>query len=253
MRKYCSRARRCTLLLVGLLMTGSCFLLTSCSQGEPDTGSAPISVDSQYVQALADGVVDYIGDSPVYGLYLQIKHAGGVTSFYADCSKLYVQPGQTVKMGDKVAELREGAPAVDTAPHFPSEWTDDIDNAPALPSDKGYFDAARLNRQGARDTALSLLQQAAADEKADQTMIDEANASIQMMASYTMSEASIENQVIARGFADCVAFLTDSSISVVVSSGDAPLNDADVAKISEIVRDETDLPASQIKIIEAAP
>ena len=38
----------------------------------------------------------------------------------------------------------------------------------------GYFATARLNRQQARDNALELLQQAAADEKADQAMVDEA-------------------------------------------------------------------------------
>ena len=45
--------------------------------------------------------------------------------------------------------------------------------------DSGYFASARLNRQQARDSALELLQEAAADEQADQTVIDEANASIQ--------------------------------------------------------------------------
>ena len=53
----------------------------------------------------------------------------------------------------------------------------------------GYFATARLNRQQARDSALELLRQAAADESADQTMIDEANASIQTMAGFTLSEA----------------------------------------------------------------
>ena len=41
-----------------------------------------------------------------------------------------------------------------------------------------YFSTARLNRQQARDNALSLLQEAAGDEKADQNSIDEANAAI---------------------------------------------------------------------------
>ncbi len=40
----------------------------------------------------------------------------------------------------------------------------------------GYFSTARLNRQQARDNALELLRQAAADEKADQTMVNKTNA-----------------------------------------------------------------------------
>ena len=66
--------------------------------------------------AFAGGVVDYIGDSPVYGLYLQIKHAGGLTSFYAHCSELCVQPGQTVAAGETVA--LSGATGNATGPHL---------------------------------------------------------------------------------------------------------------------------------------
>lgn len=117
----------------------------------------------------------------------------------------------------------------------------------------GYFATARLNRQQARDNALELLQQAAADEKADQTMVDEANASIQVMAAYTMSEAQIENLVTAKGYGDCICFISESSASVVVSSTENGLNENDIAKIVEIVQEETGLTASNIKIIETEP
>lgn len=116
----------------------------------------------------------------------------------------------------------------------------------------GYFDAARLNRQQSRDNALALLQQAASAQDADQTMKDEANTSIQTMASLTVSEAQIENLVTAKGYADCVAFIGDKSVSIVVAaSGEGALTDADVAKISEIVTEQTGFSAGQIKIIEA--
>ena len=114
-----------------------------------------------------------------------------------------------------------------------------------------YFDSARLNRQQARDSALSLLQEAAGDENADQAMKDEANASIQTMASLTVSEAQIENLVTAKGYSDCVAFIGDNSVSVVVAATENGLTDADVARITEIVMEETGMSASQIKIIEA--
>ena len=116
----------------------------------------------------------------------------------------------------------------------------------------GYFANARLNRQQARDSALSLLQEAAADANASQTAVEEANAAIQTMADYTLSEANIENLVTAKGYQDCVAFLNENSISVVVDNSGAPLAEADIAKISEIVTEETGLTASQIKIIEAS-
>lgn len=117
----------------------------------------------------------------------------------------------------------------------------------------GYFATARLNRQQARDNALELLQQAAADEKADQTMVDEANASIQAMAAYTMSEAQVENLITAKGYGDCICFINDESVSVVVSSTENGLNENDIAKIVEIVQEETGLSANNIKIIETEP
>lgn len=117
----------------------------------------------------------------------------------------------------------------------------------------GYFASARLNRQQARDNALELLQQAAADENADQAMVDEANASIQVMAAYTMSEAKVENLVTAKGYGDCICFISANSASVVVSSTENGLNQADIAKIVEIVQEETGLAANCITIIETEP
>lgn len=124
-------------------------------------------------------------------------------------------------------------------------------NDPATAESGSYFSTARLNRQQARDNALSLLQEAAKDEKADQTAVDEANASIQTMANATVTEAQIENLITAKGYTDCVAFLGEDSISVVVSALDNGMTDADAARIGEIVMEQTGLKADQIKIIEA--
>ena len=117
----------------------------------------------------------------------------------------------------------------------------------------GYFATARLNRQQSRDSALELLQKAAEDADADQTMVDEANQAIQTMAAFTLSEAQVENMVVAKGYGDCVCFLNENSVSVVVSKVEDGLTESDVAKIVEIVRQETGLGADQIKIVEAQP
>ena len=114
-----------------------------------------------------------------------------------------------------------------------------------------YFDSARLNRQQARDSALAILQDSIANESADETMKEANGEAIQTLASYTVSEAQIENLVTAKGYTDCVAFIGDESVSVVVSAREGGLTDADVAKITEIVTDETGMEASQVKIIEA--
>ncbi len=117
----------------------------------------------------------------------------------------------------------------------------------------GYFANARLNRQQARDSALQLLQQAAADAGAQQDIIDEANASIQAMAAVTLSEANIENLITAKGYGDCICFINDNSASVVVSSTENGLGENDATKIMAIVKEETGLTADKITIIEAEP
>ena len=114
-----------------------------------------------------------------------------------------------------------------------------------------YFASARLTRQQARDNAISLLKDAAEQEGADTATANEASESIQVLAVYTMKEAQIENLVTAKGYKDCVAFMGDESISVVVSTGTGELTAEDVAKITDIAMAETGLDAGGIKIMAA--
>lgn len=137
--------------------------------------------------------------------------------------------------------------------------TEDGEDAPAAaPEDEAgvytgsdYFASARLTRQQARDSAISLLQEAAAQENADAAVANEASEGIQVLASFTLKEAQIENLVTAKGYADCVAFMGEDSISVVVSTGSGELTGEDVAKITDIAMSETGYSAGGIKIMAA--
>ena len=115
-----------------------------------------------------------------------------------------------------------------------------------------YFSTARLNRQQSRDSALALLQDAAGED-ADQTLKDEANASIQAMADYTVTEAQIENLVIAKGYADCVAFIGENALSLAVAAPEGGLTDTDTARIVDVVHQTTGFTADQVKIIAVEP
>ncbi|MCD8085936.1 MAG: SpoIIIAH-like family protein [Clostridiales bacterium] len=114
-----------------------------------------------------------------------------------------------------------------------------------------YFDTARLNREEARDSALSILQETVDDPSADSTAVSAAAESITAMAAATLAESQIESLVTAKGYADCVAFIGDSSVSVVVSTGNGELEAADIAKITDIVCGETEFSASDVKVITA--
>ncbi len=126
-----------------------------------------------------------------------------------------------------------------------------VDASDVTVETSNYFDTARLSRQQSRDNALSLLREASAQENVDQAALDEANRAIQTLAGYSMLETQIENLVVAKGYADCVTFMGDNSVSVVVSAAEDGLQTEDVAKIMDIVLTETDYAADQVKIMEA--
>ena len=115
-----------------------------------------------------------------------------------------------------------------------------------------YFASARLTRQQARDNALALLQEAADEENADQETLNAASEGIQALAAYTLQEAQIENLVTAKGYDDCVVFMGEDSLSVVVAAPESgSLSSQDVAKITDIAMTETGYRADQIKIMTA--
>lgn len=68
------------------------------------------------IAAFAAGTVEYTGKNDSYGLYLQLDHGNGVKSFYAHCSKIVVTKGQSVAIGEKIAEI--GSTGTSTGPHL---------------------------------------------------------------------------------------------------------------------------------------
>ncbi len=150
-----------------------------------------------------------------------------------------------------VSGTEDGEDTPAASPEDESASADHSASPSAAGEQTGYFASARLNRQQARDSAISLLQEAAAQENADAAVANEASESIQVLASFTLKEAQIENLVTAKGYADCVAFMGEDSISVVVSTASGELTGEDVAKITDIAMAETGYGAGGIKIMAA--
>lgn len=117
-------------------------------------------------------------------------------------------------------------------------------------SANSYFAEARLTRQVSRDEALQLLQTAATAETASQETIDSAMNAISAMATSSMKESQIENLLIAKDFADCVVYIGNDSVTVAVPSPAEGLSDEAVARITDIIVNETGFSASQLSIIE---
>ena len=113
-----------------------------------------------------------------------------------------------------------------------------------------YFAAVRLSRQQARDSAVNLLQEAMAYSGEEGSKDVESAMELEDIVQTALSEAQIESLIIAKGYADCVAYMSGEGISVAVSSPEGGLQQADVAVIADIVMTQSDYSLDNIRVVE---
>ena len=111
-----------------------------------------------------------------------------------------------------------------------------------------YFASARLTRQQARDSAVNLLQEAAA--YSDNSKAAESAADLEDIVQTALSEAQIESLIIAKGYEDCVAYMTKDGISVAVSAPEGGLQQQDVAIIADVVMSQSAYKLDTIRVVE---
>ena len=103
-------------------------------------------------------------------------------------------------------------------------------------------------RDRARDSAVSTLQEAMS--YGEDTQAASASKELEGLVETALCEAQIESLVIAKGYADCVAYMNDNGISVAVAAPEAGLQETDVALISDIVMTQASLDLADIRIVE---
>ena len=148
-----------------------------------------------------------------------------------------------------------------TEDQMTADLTDTLDAQKVLSSDtlvmsdtsdsttiEDYFAAVRLSRQEARDSAVSLLQEAMS--YTDSTAATESNAQLEEIVQMALCEAQIESLVIAKGYADCVAYISDEGISVAVATPEGGMQQEDVAVIADIVLSQSDYGLDDIRVVE---
>ena len=111
-----------------------------------------------------------------------------------------------------------------------------------------YFSTVQVNRQRTRDEALEVLQSVVDNEQSTATAKEEALAEINKLAKVMEAEANIETLIVAKGFTECVAVVSDEGANVVVKS--EGLQAAQIAQINEIVYEQTGILPVNIKIIQ---
>ena len=111
-----------------------------------------------------------------------------------------------------------------------------------------YFAAVRLSRQEARDSAVTLLQEAMAYSESPESA--QSSAQLEQIVQTALCEAQIESLVIAKGYADCVAYISNDGISVAVASPEGGLQETDVAVIADIIMTQSDFTMEDIHVVD---
>ena len=111
-----------------------------------------------------------------------------------------------------------------------------------------YFAAVRLSRQQARDNAVNLLQEAMSYSESSKEA--ESAVELEQIVQTALSEAQIESLIIAKGYADCVAYMSGEGISIAVASPEGGLQREDVAVIADIVMAQSDYSLNDIRVVE---
>ena len=126
--------------------------------------------------------------------------------------------------------------------------TTDLLTETGMSTSDDYFAAVRLSRQQARDSAVSVLQEAmsygeGAEASTTSGQLDD-------IVQTALCEAQIESLIIAKGYTDCVAYMSAQGISVAVSAPEGGLQQDDVAVITDIVMSQSDYDMSVIRVVE---
>jgi len=113
---------------------------------------------------------------------------------------------------------------------------------------KNYFVEQRLSRDKLRASLVDRLNDIVNNENSSQEMVTEAQRKIMKIGEIAEKELTIEGLIKAKGFNEALVFLTEKDAKVVVDVED--LTEQDVVKILDIVINETDLDASNVKIMK---
>lgn len=113
---------------------------------------------------------------------------------------------------------------------------------------KNYFIEQRLSRDKLRASLIDRLNEIINNENTTDEMRNEAQSKIISIGDLSEKELTIEGLIKAKDFEDALVFLTDENVKIIVFREE--LSEQDVVKILDIVMGETDLDASNIKIMK---
>lgn len=170
------------------------------------------------------------------GIYLNWAYAG-----HDETQDLTETLNADQVLGDTTMVIAQSDDALQTAA---TEGLDETAGA------ADYFAAMRLSRQEARDSAVTTLQETIAYAGDDTAATSASSDTLDELMAVSLQEAQIESLIIAKGYTDSVAYMTDDGINVAVAAPAEGLQDADVALLADVVTGQSDYQLADIHIIE---
>lgn len=111
-----------------------------------------------------------------------------------------------------------------------------------------YFVSARLNRTQSRDEAMDALKYMLEDSAMEEGVAAVLAQQAQSLAKTIETEGKIENIIKAKGFTECMVYLDENKVDVIVQS--SGLTDSEAAQIMDAVMAEVSVEESNVSIIE---
>ena len=111
-----------------------------------------------------------------------------------------------------------------------------------------FFSQTRLSRQQKRDEAIDALNQMFKDAALTDKEKESLAAQAQQLAAAIEVEDQVESLIKAKGFEDCVVYIENEKVSVMVRSDG--LQSDQVAQITDIVLEQTSADPQNISIVE---
>lgn len=111
-----------------------------------------------------------------------------------------------------------------------------------------YFTEARLEKESSRSKSLEILNQTAANESFDADIRQKAQNQILKMAEDVEKESMIEKVAQAKGYQEVAVYIDGDSVKLIVKKDS--LNEQDVAKLKDIIVEQTGISPQNIKIVE---
>ena len=156
--------------------------------------------------------------------------------YFYSCASRHISTGSYNKNTDKTETAAQASPQETQSSAVSPAAASASDaglyyNPNSISVNREYFDTARLNRQQARDAAAATLASVSKTAGASKEAVDTALKEISKIATSSVKEAQLEDLIKAKGFADCVVYISNDGVNVTVPSPQGGLPASSVAKI----------------------